>query len=86
MMFGGVNDERIVLNESLVWSGSHQDADRPDAYKILPEIRKLLIEGKNAEAEAHRHANNTVAELKLDSVASNIPELVVSSPRVQPSE
>ena len=28
MMFGGVDDERIVLNESSVWSGSRQDADR----------------------------------------------------------
>jgi alpha-L-fucosidase 2 len=59
MMFGGVNDERIVLNESSVWSGSHQDADRPEAYKVLPEIRKLLIEGKNAEAEALMNANFT---------------------------
>ena len=31
MMFGGFDEERIVLNESSVWSGSHQDADRPDA-------------------------------------------------------
>jgi len=52
MMFGGVNDERIVLNESSVWSGSRQDADQPDAYKYLPEIQKLLLEGKNSEAEA----------------------------------
>src|SRR5476649_2433346 len=51
MMFGGVDDERIVLNESSVWSGSRQDADRPDAYKVLPEIQKLLLEGKNPEAE-----------------------------------
>jgi len=36
MIFGGINDERIVLNESSVWSGSAQDADRPDAYKVLP--------------------------------------------------
>jgi alpha-L-fucosidase 2 len=59
MMFGGVNDERIVLNESSVWSGSHQEADRPDAYKVLPEIQKLLIEGKNSEAEALVNANFT---------------------------
>jgi alpha-L-fucosidase 2 len=59
MMFGGVSDERIVLNESSVWSGSHQEADRPEAYKVLPEIRKLLIEGKNAEAEALMNANFT---------------------------
>lgn len=59
MMFGGVDEERIVLNESSVWSGSRQDADRPDAYKVLPEIQKLLLEGKNPEAEALVDANFT---------------------------
>ncbi len=59
MMFGGVDEERIVLNESSVWSGSPQDADRPDAYKVLPEIQKLLLEGKNVEAEALVNANFT---------------------------
>src|ERR1700720_1540658 len=59
MMFGGVDDERIVLNESSVWSGSHQDSDRPDAYKVLPEIQKLLLDGKNPEAEALVNANFT---------------------------
>jgi len=59
MMFGGVNEERIVLNESSVWSGSRQDADRPDAYKALPEIRRLLLAGKNVEAEALVNANFT---------------------------
>ena len=57
MIFGGVNEERIVLNESSVWSGSRQDADRPDAYTVLPEIQKLLLEGKNPEAEALVNAN-----------------------------
>jgi len=59
MMFGGVDDERIVLNESSVWSGSPQDADRPDAYKVLPEIRRLLLEGKNPEAETLVNSNFT---------------------------
>lgn len=59
MMFGGVDDERIVLNESSMWSGSPQDADRPDAYKFLPEIRRLLLEGKNADAEALVNSNFT---------------------------
>src|SRR6476469_1285549 len=52
MMFGGVDVERIVLNESSVWSGSRQEADRIGAHKVLPEIRRLLLEGKNPEAEA----------------------------------
>ena len=59
MMFGDVDEERIVLNESSVWSGSRQDADRPDASRVLPEIRRLLIEGKNVEAEALVNANFT---------------------------
>ncbi|HEU5124704.1 MAG TPA: glycoside hydrolase family 95 protein [Verrucomicrobiae bacterium] len=59
MMFGGVDDERIVLNESSVWSGSRQNADRVGASKVLPEIRRLLIEGKNAEAEALVNQNFT---------------------------
>ncbi len=61
MVFGGVDEERIVLNESSMWSGSREDADRPDAHKALPEIRRLLIEGKNPEAEALVNANFTCA-------------------------
>jgi len=61
MLFGGVDEERIVLNESGMWSGSPQDADRPDAAAALPEIRRLLLEGKNAEAEALVNANFTCA-------------------------
>src|SRR5581483_2698949 len=59
MMFGGIDHERVVLNESSVWSGSPQDSDRPDAYKVLPEIRRLLLAGKNTEAEALVNANFT---------------------------
>lgn len=59
MMFGGVDKERIVLNESSVWSGSRQDADREDAHKVLPEIRRLLLAGKNVEAETLVNANFT---------------------------
>ena len=50
MIFGGVDEERIVLNESSLWSGSPDDNDRADAFKALPEIRRLLAEGKNPEA------------------------------------
>jgi alpha-L-fucosidase 2 len=59
MIFGGVTEERIVLNESSMWSGSREDADRPDAHQALPEIRRLLLEGKNVEAERLVNANFT---------------------------
>jgi len=51
MVFGGFPEERVVLNENSLWSGSKQDADREGAAQFLPEIRKLLLVGKNTEAE-----------------------------------
>ena len=51
MVFGGTNRERIVLNEISMWSGGVQDADDPNAINYLPQIRQLLLEGRNAEAQ-----------------------------------
>jgi alpha-L-fucosidase 2 len=48
---GGVQTEKIVLNDITLWSGNPQDADRPDAWRHLPEIRNLLAEGRNRDAE-----------------------------------
>jgi alpha-L-fucosidase 2 len=49
---GGVTHENIVLNDITLWSGAPQDANNYEAYKKLPEIRRLLLEGKNNEAQA----------------------------------
>ncbi|MDP4209254.1 MAG: glycoside hydrolase family 95 protein [Bacteroidota bacterium] len=49
---GGVVNEKIVLNDITLWSGAPQDANNYEAYKSLPQIRKLLLEGKNVEAQA----------------------------------
>jgi alpha-L-fucosidase 2 len=59
MVFGAPNEELIVLNEGALWSGSPQDADREDAAQYLPEIRRLLLEGRNAEAEKLVYAHFT---------------------------
>jgi len=52
MLFGGVSEELVVLNDLTLWSGSPEEADRTDAAKALPEIRRLLFAGRNADAEA----------------------------------
>jgi alpha-L-fucosidase 2 len=57
MIFGGVNSERIQLNEDSLWSGAPQDADNPRALEVLPEIRQLLFEGKYAEAQRIANRN-----------------------------
>ena len=51
MPWGGIEKERVVLNEISLWSGNKQDADNPEAYKYLGEIRRLLFEKKNKEAQ-----------------------------------
>ena len=48
---GGIMQENIVLNEISMWSGSEADYANPDAAESLPEIRQLLLEGRNAEAQ-----------------------------------
>ncbi|HEY0947524.1 MAG TPA: glycoside hydrolase family 95 protein [Opitutaceae bacterium] len=73
-VFGGVQEERVVLNEHGMWSGSPQEADRPDAHQALPEIRRLLLEGRNHEAEALVNANFTCAgEGSGRGAGANVP-------------
>ena len=51
MPYGGVHQESVILNESSLWSGSEADYANPDAAASLPEIRALILEGRNAEAQ-----------------------------------
>jgi alpha-L-fucosidase 2 len=55
---GGVDVEQIVLNDITLWSGSEDSAAlNPDAIQYLPQIRELLLAGKNSEAQQlmYRH-------------------------------
>ena len=51
MVYGNVAQETIQLNEHTVWSGGPNRNDNPDALAALPEIRKLIFDGKQKEAE-----------------------------------
>lgn len=52
MVYGNPGQEIIKLNESSVWSGGPSRNDDSTALKALPEVRKLIFEGKYQEAEA----------------------------------
>lgn len=52
MTDSGARHEHITLNEISMWSGCEADYRNPEAASCLPEIRSLLFEGKNAEAQA----------------------------------
>lgn len=51
MIFGGIAKERIQFNESTVWTGEPHDYAHPGAYKYLGQLRQLLFDGKQKEAE-----------------------------------
>ena len=48
MDFGGVIQQRVVLNESSMWSGGPYDANNYDAHKCLPEVRARMFAGEIA--------------------------------------
>ena len=57
MVFGGVRQERIALNEDTLWSGYPKDWNNPAATKSLPRVRKLVLEEKDyhgADEECHK--------------------------------
>lgn len=51
MLFGGVAEERLQFNHDTLWKGEPHDYSHKGAVKYLPEIRRLLFEGKQKEAE-----------------------------------
>jgi alpha-L-fucosidase 2 len=82
MVFGGVAQERIALNEDSLWSGSPKDWNNPDAKNHLPVVRKLLLEEKDyhaADAECrfmqgpYNQAFEPVGDLLIDFVHTGGP-------------
>ncbi len=51
MVYGDPYKETIQLNENTVWAGQPNRNDNPDAREALPEVRKLIFEGKYKEAQ-----------------------------------
>jgi alpha-L-fucosidase 2 len=58
MVYGNVEKEIIQLNEHTVWSGSPHRNDNPGSLAAMPEIRRLIFEGRQKEAE--ELANNVI--------------------------
>ena len=52
MIFGGIAEEHLQLNEDSVWAGARRDRINPAAAAAVPEVRRLLTENRIKEAEA----------------------------------
>ena len=81
MVFGGVELERIQLNEDTLWAGGPYDPANPAALGALPEIRRLLAAGEYRKAQAlvqekfmaqpmHQAAYQTVGDLLISIAGS----------------
>lgn len=75
MVYGGVDEELISLNEETLWSGRPVDLNpNPDAVNFLPEVRKALFDGdwKKAQDLCHRMQGDytqsylPMGDLKID--------------------
>jgi alpha-L-fucosidase 2 len=50
MIFGGVERERLQLNEDTLWAGGPYDPSQTNALIALPQVRRLIFEGNYSEA------------------------------------
>ena len=51
MVYGDPVNEQLQLNEETIWGGSPYNNTNPKAKDALSEIRSLLFQGKNVEAQ-----------------------------------
>ena len=52
MVYGGISEERIQLNEETFWSGWEcREYDNPETEKHLDEMRRLVFAGEYAKAQ-----------------------------------
>lgn len=52
MLYGGIEQEQLQINEDTLWTGGPHDYANPDAYQHLGMVRELLKQGKYSDAEA----------------------------------
>ncbi|WOG82450.1 hypothetical protein DCAR_0101614 [Daucus carota subsp. sativus] len=68
MIWGGVASDTINLNDDTLWTGDPGNYTNPDAPKVLSEVRKLVDDGKYAEA--------TKAAVNLSGNPSDVYQLL----------
>jgi alpha-L-fucosidase 2 len=67
MVFGGVAQERIQLNEGTLWAGGPYDPANPDALEALPKVRELIFAGR------YREAHNLVGQKMMAKPLTQMP-------------
>jgi alpha-L-fucosidase 2 len=83
MVFGGVAQERLQLNEDTLWSGGPYDPVNPHASEALPEVRRLIFADRYAEAQSLANEKIMATPLKQMSYQP-IGDLLLDFPSLGP--
>jgi alpha-L-fucosidase 2 len=81
MVFGGVVHERLQLNEDTLWAGRPYDPVNPEAREALPEVRRLLADGRYPEA-ARLVSDKVMAKPLAQMPYQTVGDLALTFPRV----
>lgn len=78
MVYGGTAREELQLNEETFWAGGPYGNNNPKGLQALPEIRRLIFEGKTLEAQKLIDGNYMTPQhgmryLTLGSLFLNFP-------------
>jgi alpha-L-fucosidase 2 len=80
MVFGGVVNERLQLNEDTLWAGAPYDPVNPDARDALPEVRRLLAAGQYPEA-ARLASQKVMAKPLAQMPYQTLGDLILTFPK-----
>jgi alpha-L-fucosidase 2 len=67
MVFGGISQERLQLNEDTLWGGGPYDPVNTNALAALPEVRQLVFDGK------YRQAGQLINQKVISRPSSEMP-------------
>ncbi|MGF7147886.1 alpha-L-fucosidase 2 [Sphingomonas zeicaulis] len=84
MLFGGIDKERIQLNEDTLWGGGPYDPVNPAARDALPEVRRLIFAGEHDAANALAKEKVMAVPLRQMSYQT-VGDLQLMMPGVDPA-
>jgi alpha-L-fucosidase 2 len=82
MVFGGIVNEHIALNEDTLWAGGPYDPANPEALELLPQARRLIFEGKYQEAH-NLIDRRMLARPRRQQPYQTVGDLILTFPKVE---
>ncbi len=85
MMFGGIDQEVICLNETSLWSGGPYTPVNPNALAALPQVRQLLFDNQFTQAESVI-TQQMMAKPATEAAFEPVGDILLTFPKVATAE